>query len=162
MHRRILHALLPVLLLTPALAVAQSGSQEGRYVNLNDDAVVTVLPEGGELQQVDFRQATFSSDRGFPLDDILSDCSGVFVVDGAGDATHASGNCMGSDPDGDRIAWWWQMTDAGSQECPGMCGTFGLFGGHGKYEGLTGEGTWERDTVHPAGGFGSWQLDYSM
>lgn len=161
MHRRILHALLPVLLLTPALAVAQSGTQEGRYINLNDDVVVTERPDGGELHEMEFRQATFSSDGEFPLDEILSDCRGVFLISEAGEPTHASGNCMGSDLEGDRVAWSWQMTDMASQGCPGMCGTFSVYGGQGKYEGMTGEGTWERQTEHATGGFGTWQLEYS-
>lgn len=68
---------------------------------------------------------------------------------------------MGSDIEGDRIAWWWQMTEVATQECAGMCGTFGLYGGQGKYEGMTGEGIWERQTEHATGGFGIWLLDYS-
>lgn len=154
--------LLIVLSLIPTVAVAQSGTQEGRYVNLNDAVVVTEAAGGGEWQQVDFRQATLSSDGEHPLDEILSDCRGVFHFEEGEEPTHASGTCMGSDPEGDRIAWSWQMTEVATQGCPGMCGTFSLFGGHGKYEGLTGEGTWQRDTVHPTGGFGTWQLEYSM
>ena len=161
MPRRNLFPLLIVLSLIPAVAVAQSGTQEGRYANLNDAVVVTELPGGGELQEVDFRQVTFASDGESPLDEILSDCRGVFQMDAAGQPTHASGTCMGSSPEGDLIAWWWQMTEAATEGCSDMCGTFSLFGGHGKYAGMTGEGTWIRESIHPTGGFGTWQLEYS-
>jgi hypothetical protein len=159
-QQRILFTVLSLLMLAPSFAIAQDGGG-GRYATRNGTVTTTELADGGTMQMSHYTQVTFADDADNPLDGHMGDCAGLFMVDAAGTTTHASGSCISRDAEGDFISYWWQMTDGGTDECPDLCGVFSLYGGYGKYEGLTGRGRWQRLTTSANGGTGTWGIRYS-
>lgn len=161
MQHRILITLASLFLIAPAAAVAQSGEATGHYATRTTMSTSTELADGGMMQLSHWTQVTFADERGAPLDRLLSDCVGAFRVEADESVTHASGSCMGKDAEGNMLSWWWQMTESGTDSCPDMCGAFGLYGGYGSYEGMTGDGSWIRETNQAEGGTGTWRVAYS-
>ncbi len=67
-----------------------------------------------------------------------------------------------SDTQGDRMSFWWRQEEAGTESCPGACGSWGFFAGDGTYKGITGQGKWVQSALFPDGGSGTWEGTYSI
>jgi hypothetical protein len=159
MHERLLYVMLSLVLASPTVVLAQqSGEGGGRYATRDVSAETVELPDGRSVQTTHYSQATFADDPSNPLDNHLGDCVGQFILSADGTPSAASGSCYSRDGDGDGVSYWWRMDESGTASCPDVCGSFGVFAGYGKYEGLTGTGTWQRTTVFPDGGTGTWDL----
>lgn len=75
--------------------------------------------------------------------------SGEFKTDVV---THNNGDCVATDPDGDKAAMAWKCTT-----CPGT-GEFQWTGGTGKYTGIKGGGTFAQTDAGPVGGRAGWSV----
>ena len=64
--------------------------------------------------------------------------------------TRNGGDCVATDPDGDKVAMTWKCTT-----CPAS-GEFQWTGGTGKYAGIKGRGTFVQADAGPAGGSSGW------
>lgn len=73
--------------------------------------------------------------------------SGEFRVD---TVTRNNGDCVATDPDGDKVAMAWKCTT-----CPAT-GEFQWTGGTGKYAGIRGRGTFVQTDAGPAGSNAGW------
>ena len=73
--------------------------------------------------------------------------SGGFKKDAV---THNGGDCVATDPEGDKIAMAWKCTT-----CP-TAGDFQWTGGTGKYAGIKGRGTYTQVDAGPPGGKSGW------
>ncbi len=73
--------------------------------------------------------------------------SGEFRKDAV---THNSGDCVVTDADGDKVTMYWKCT-----ECPGK-GDLIITRGTGKYEGITGSGTYQQNGAGPGDSRSGW------
>lgn len=161
MNRNVAILVCALLLLASTVAVAGSGSGKGRYATYTVSDRTTELPGGGSVSISHYHQFVFADDPTHPLDDTNADCVGQFILSGD-EVVSASGVCYGNDAAGSGFSYWWRMDEGGTEECPDLCGSFGYFDGYGKYDGISGKGTWTRTTVTPQGGSGTWEGTYSI
>ncbi len=116
---------------------------------LSEDRVVTSAANS-LLSDVDDPNSPFSGQK--------AQCIGKAVSTEEGGAVTSGGACFGENAEGDGYWWWWQLTEAGTEECPIECGTWTIFLGVGKFEGVTGGGTWEATAQNADGtASGDWQ-----
>lgn len=64
--------------------------------------------------------------------------------------THNDGDCVATDPDGDKVTMVWKCTS-----CP-QAGEFQWTGGTGKYAGIKGKGAFTQIDAGPPGGNSGW------
>lgn len=64
--------------------------------------------------------------------------------------THNNGDCVATDPDGDKVTMAWKCTS-----CP-QAGDFQWTGGTGKYAGIKGKGTFTQSDAGPPGSNSGW------
>lgn len=162
MHRSIFWSLPVVLVLSPTLLFAQSGHSDGQWSSQNMGEEVTELEDGRTVVMSHSAQATLADDPNHPLADQRADCAGQFVLSAEGEFLSGNGTCFSRDADGDGVSYWWVVDSAGTEDCPDLCGSFTYYGGYGKYAGVTGSGTWERDALVGGMGMGTWSSSYSM
>jgi hypothetical protein len=153
-----------LLLLTgpTALSAQQSGTGEGRFGTRNFAAEATELPDGTTIEVGHYYQVTFADDPSHPMDDQTAECVGQFRLSADGNPLSASGICYSKDVDGDGISYWWRLEAGGTADCPNICGVFGYLDGFGKFEGITGEGTWRVTAPFEEGNLGVWESSYSI
>ena len=162
MRLRIPCFLVALLLLATMTAEAQmSGSSTGRYAThtLSDD--VQQMPDGSTVILTHYYQITFA-DGDHPIDNVSSSCVGKLKFAADGSPQWANGSCFNTNAEGDGSSFWWRMTEAGTANCSDICGEWGYFAGHGKFEGLAGTGTWQRTTLFSDGSTGTWQGSYTL
>ena len=135
---------LPFMIVVGALASplsAQSG--QGTYTTVSIASDTIPMPDGATHVLGHYRQVMLASSPTFPTHNTMGDCAGLIrIVDGKPAA--ASGSCFGQSMDGHGYTLWWQMTEAGTSACPDLCGNWGVYGGYGRFAGLSVMGTWKR------------------
>ena len=151
-----------LLLAGPAALFAQSGSGEGRYGTRTFASETTELPDGRTLTTNHFHQVTFADDPSHVMNDLIGDCVGQFLASPDGNPLGANGICFNKDINGDGVSWWWRQEASGTADCPHICGVFGFLDGSGKFDGITGEGTWQVTAPFDLGGVGAWQITYTI
>jgi len=122
---------------TVALAADNHGLFNPGATNVFD------LPNGGRVVQAVSSGFNIMGDTGDPLHMSNMDCNGTTESDAGGDTVQGGGFCTMADKDHDAIWLWWAIDADG--------GTWGVFAGTGKYEGATGDGTWEYGEQWPDG-----------
>lgn len=148
-----------LLLAAPAaLAAQQTMSGEGVYGTRNFAAETTELPDGRTLTVNRFHQVTFAADKSHALHDLAGECVGQLLASSDGSPLTGSGFCYQRNVEGDGVSWWWRQDSGGTADCPNICGTFGFVDGFGKFEGISGEGTWQVTAGFEDGGLGAWQM----
>lgn len=151
------------LSLPAATAVAQmSGSASGRYATHTLSNDVQEMPDGSSMVLSHYNQISFANDGEHPIDNVSLDCIGKLMVAADGSMTAGNGSCFGVDKDGHGTSFWWRMTEARTADCSDICGEWGYFAGDGKFEGIEGSGTWQRNTLFPDGSSGTWQGSYTI
>lgn len=101
------------------------------------------LPDGRTLERVVNRGICVGDDAQNPFDRTSQYCSGSQIVGTDGTVVSIGNICESIDADGD-VA---RRLDQGAP----TAGRWGTFGGSGKFEDLSGGGTWELETVLPDG-----------
>lgn len=144
----------------PGAFGADAGS--GRFANHNMSTQSSDLPGGGRIDVVHYHQVTFADQPGHPLDNTIADCVGLYRFSKDDAVESASGSCFGRDADGDGTSFWWRLEAQGTADCPTMCGVWGYYAGSGKFDGISGGGTWQQTTVFPDAGTGTWQGTHSL
>jgi len=136
---------LPLAFLLGGLAsplAAQAG--QGTFTTVTISATNTVLPDSAVQTLQHYRQISLANAPTFPLHNTKGDCVGLFrVVKGA--AVAGSGSCFVQAMDGHGYTLWWEMTAAATSACPDLCGNWGVYGGYGRFAGLSGGGAWTRN-----------------
>ncbi len=160
--RTVLIAAILVLGASFALSAGGSGAGKGTWANHNTMVDTVEVPGGGSIMVQHTKQFHHAEDPDHPLDSTAADCVGVFRLDATGVPTAASGTCFVSDAQGDRMSFWWRQEEAGTESCPGACGSWGFFAGDGTYKGITGQGKWVQSALFPDGGSGTWEGTYSI
>lgn len=155
MKLRILSFLfLGIVFLPNSLDAQSSGSHSSRYsvVNIAQDTIVT--PTGQMLLEQRYVISHFPDDPDSPFSNITGQCFGsvVFPDTNGERAIAAAGVCHMMDDEGSGYYQWWQWRDAGTPECPIRCGVYNDGNGYGKFEGLSGSGTWNLTALTPGPG----------
>ncbi len=101
------------------------------------------LPNGGRVVESADSGFSIMGDTSDPLHMSNTDCNGTTESDVDGNIVQGGGFCTLADKDHDAVWLWWAMDADG--------GTWGVFGGTGKYKGATGGGTWEVSEQWPDG-----------
>ena len=101
------------------------------------------LPNGGSVANFAVSGFNIMGDTSDPLHMSNISCNGTTEYDADGDTVQSGGFCTMADKDHDAIWLWWAIDADG--------GTWGVFAGTGKYEGATGDGTWEYGEQWPDG-----------
>lgn len=143
------------LLVLPLALGAQS--TEGSYTSVTLATDSMAMPDGSVQLINHFKQAVLADDQDFPLNNVMADCVAKIMMSGEGTPTSASGSCFTTAVDGHGYSMWWEMTEAGTEECPNMCGIWSTYGGYGRFAGLEAGGTWNQHTLFPEGSLGSWK-----
>ena len=142
----LIRRVLPLAFLVGGLAgplAAQAG--QGTFTTVTISADDTVLPDSTVQTLQHYRQITLANTPTFPLHNTKGDCVGQFRV-AKGAAVAGSGSCFVQAMDGQNgFTLWWEMTGAATTACPDLCGSWGVFGGYGRFAGLAGGGNWTRN-----------------
>jgi len=162
MKNCVLAFVIVMVAMVPAVFGQESGASSGRYATYTISADSTELPDGGRVDISHFRQIVFADQPGHPLDGTNADCVGMMLFAKGGAITSASGSCYVKDAAGNGASMWWRMDEAGTADCPAMCGSWGYFDGYGKFKGVSGSGTWKQTSLFPDGNMGTWKGSYSM
>jgi hypothetical protein len=143
------------ILAMPAVAVAQETT--GRYATHDGTSAVQEMPDGSRVQIDHYSQISFAADQSHPLDNKSADCMGRSHISAAGALLSGSGTCTSFDADGNTASFWWRIDKIDTPDCAGACGAWGYYAGTGKFSGITGSGTFHRDTMFPNGSSGTWK-----
>ena len=126
---------------TAGVAAQQSVTMSGQYstVRLSTDTVGA--PNGGAFVHFTYGLVSSGDDPGGLFSSNKGDCAGVYALSEAGVPVTGGGWCFVTDPEGDGWWQWWTMEQAGTPDCPIMCGKWGGYLGFGKFENVSVEGT---------------------
>jgi hypothetical protein len=124
-----------------APAVAQD--IEGQYITSAGVVDTTQLPDGQLLVSNQYPMFGLSENAEGLFDNVKSQCSSWSLSEAEMDAPSAlAGSCYGLDAEGDVYWFWWRAEEMGTDACPILCGTWSVYRGTGKYEGMGGKGMW--------------------
>lgn len=121
----------------------------GHYITTAAASDTTMLADGSSLVHGQYPQVVFTDSGTGLFGNAQNYCSSwMHRPAGATEdiAGPFAGNCFGLDQDGDVYWLWWRMDAAGTAACQLACGSWGMYYGTGKYEGMTGTGTWNMAT----------------
>ena len=142
-----------VLILCSSSALLAQDEIKGQYVTSAATADTMHLPDGRILTAGRYGQFVFTDDPSGIFNTAKGDCSSWQLTDPSmpDDPGTFAGHCFNLDADGDANWFWWRMEEAGTEDCPLYCGVWGVSEGTGKFEGMTGGGTWKAKTMFPDG-----------
>jgi hypothetical protein len=152
--------LIGAMLLTSS-AVAMASDTTGTYMTFNRSMSESALPGGGHTRLVHYYQAGTSDKADSPFAGRTSECVGRMIVSSAGKITDGSGFCFAQDAAGNGGSWTWKVTEAGTEKCPSVCGTFKWAEGYGNAKKVTASGAWKQTYVSKDGGIGTYALTYA-
>lgn len=131
------------LLFVTADAQAQEMSASGYAAYMQTGATTTALGEGRTRVDQTSDGYVMTDDPASPFHLMAQDCAGTNLIAADGTLERASGYCAARDADGDMYWFWYWNGPAGSE--------WGLIGGTGKFDGITGGGTSEAVAADPDG-----------
>lgn len=151
-----------LFLLTPIAMMAQQKTS-GTFATMPGHAEEMELPNSQVLRQAAYRMVAFADDPASPMHNISSHCTSATVVTGDGGPVSNTGYCFNMDAAGNGYSMWWQETEASTETCPARCGRFGVYGGYGKFDGMSGMGTWRIEAeLADRTAMGTWELSHDM
>jgi hypothetical protein len=152
MSGKIFGGTIAILCLIAGAAIAGEGADAGStaFVPLTSEQVA--LPNGQTMQRIEASGINMTKDAESPLNGSGITCEGVFIAGPDGTAQGGGGSCHLVTADGDVAFAWWKQTSEGS-------GVWGLMGGTGSFEGITGKGNYAGRPPLPNG---SWINDWDI
>ena len=142
-------------------AGAFAGDTSGTFMTFNRSMSESALPDGGHARLLHYYQAGTSEKADSPFAGKTSECVGRMIVSSAGKVTAGNGFCFAQDAAGNGGSWTWNVTEAGTQKCPGVCGTFKWAEGYGNAKRVTASGVWKQTYAGRDGGIGTYTLTYT-
>ena len=163
MTHRFTLALVILCLIAPMTVLAQK-KESGRYTTIRESNETIELPDGRTFEQGRFTMISFADEPGSLFANLRGDCTGNTVFSKEGEPIAASGYCFQFDAESDGHWFWYRMEEAGTPQCPGMCGIFEIYDSYGKFQDCgKAIGTWRVFTRFPDGtALGMWELTYEM
>lgn len=142
-------------------AGAFAGDTSGTFMTFNRFMSESALPDGGHARLLHYYQAGTSEKADSPFAGKTSECVGRMIVSSAGKVIAGNGFCFAQDAAGNGGSWTWNVTEAGTQKCPGVCGTFKWAEGYGNAKRVTAGGVWKQTYAGKDGGVGTYTLTYT-
>jgi len=142
-------------------AGAFAGDTSGTFMTFNRSMSESALPDGGHARLLHYYQAGTSEKADSPFAGRTSECVGRMIVSSAGKVIAGNGFCFAQDAAGNGGSWTWNVTEAGTQKCPGVCGTFKWAEGYGNAKRVTASGVWKQTYAGKDGGIGTYTLTYT-
>jgi hypothetical protein len=118
-----------------ATSQAEKMTGSGHNANQNVSTQVTKLPDGRSLMAIHDASIIMGNNQGNPFHLTTLDCYSTYIAAADGNSGNGNGYCHGVDKDGD--VWW--ITFGG--DFGG--GTWAFTGGTGKFDGISGGGTFK-------------------
>jgi hypothetical protein len=164
MSKRVLMVFAVVVVVgSVTIDAGDSGMGSGHFTNHFEDVTVSEMPDGSGVQLIHYSNISIADDPGHPSANTAGECVGALRMSAAGVVTSGSGSCFVMAADGDGFSYWWEVEQAGTADCPALCGNWGYFGAYGRFEGLEGDGTWKVTAQFgESGSMGTWTNTYSM
>jgi hypothetical protein len=141
-------------------AGAFAGDTAGTYMTFNRSVSDSTLPDGSHARVMHYYHAGTSEKADSPFAGKTSECIGRMIVSSAGKVLSGSGSCFAQDAAGNGGLWTWKVTEAGTDTCPSMCGTFKWVEGYGSTSNATASGAWRQTHVSKDGGIGTYTVTY--
>ena len=129
------------LAVTTGVLAQQSVTISGPYSTVRISTDTVSAPNGGALVHFTYGLVMAGDDPGGLFNENKGDCAGTFVLSEDGTPVAGGGWCFVTDMDGDGWWQWWKLDEAGTPDCPIMCGTWGSYNGVGKFEDVSVTGT---------------------
>lgn len=164
MLKRVVTAWIALIAVGSLTALAgDSSSGSGHFTNHISNVQVTEMPDGSMVQMMHYSNMSLADDPKHPSFNTANECVGELRINAAGVVSSGAGSCFAKAVDGHGFSYWWQVEKAGTADCPNLCGTWGYFGGYGRFEGLQGQGSWKvTASFEGTGDIGTWTNTYSM
>ena len=136
-------------------AKAEEFSGKGTVTYVPVDSETIELPDSSLLRRAHMKGVILADDTKVPFHLATQDCAGSETLSPEGVAEAGRGYCDTVDADGD-VWWMWWDNDP-------KPGAWGILGGTGKYEGMTGGGTTKALSQHSDGRLVlSWEGKWKM
>lgn len=149
-----------IVLLTLS-AAAFAGDTAGTYMTFNRSMSESKLPDGSRARLMHYYHAGTSEKADSPFAGKTSECVGRMIVSSAGKVVSGSGYCFAQDAAGNGGSWTWTVTEAGTEKCPSVCGTFKWADGFGSTKNVSASGTWRQTHSSSDGGIGVYAVTYT-
>ena len=138
---------------SPTIAAEYKASGTVTYVPVS--TAVRQIAGGRSVVKSHIKGVILANDTASPIHLSAQDCDGTTILAADGKQIAASGSCHAVDADGDVWTLWYHNSAAGNN--------WGVIGGVGKYDGMTGGGTTTPLANLPDGRFviswdGAWQM----
>lgn len=143
-----------ILCLVAGAAFAGEGKDQGTTAFVPGSGAEMALPNGQMMQRIEASGINMTDDGDSPLNGCSITCEGIFIADSAGKNQAGGGSCHLTNASGDvALAWWKRTSEAG--------GVWGVMGGTGVFEGMTGKGHYTSRPPLPNGSWvNEWDLDW--
>ena len=142
-------------------AGASAGEAAGTYMTFVRSASETQLPDGNRARLMHYYHAGTSDRADSPFAGQTSECVGRMIVSSAGKVVSGHGFCFAQDAAGNGGSWTWKVSEAGTEKCPQVCGTFKWEEGFGKARNATASGAWRQTLASRDGGVGTYTVTYT-
>ena len=142
-------------------AGAFAGETAGTYMTFVRSVTESQLPDGNRARVMHYYHAGTSEKADSPFAGRTSECVGRMIVSSAGTVVSGSGFCFAQDAAGNGGSWTWKVTEARTQKCPEVCGTFKWAESFGNTKVGTASGAWQQTYAGSAGGVGTYTLTYT-
>ena len=142
-------------------AGAFAGDAAGTYMTFNRSTSEVPLADGTHARVTHYYQAGTSDKADNPFAGKPSECIGRMIMSGAGKVLTGSGFCFAQDAKGNGGSWTWKVSEAGTEKCPGVCGTFSWAEGFGNARNAKASGTWRQTQANKEGGIGTYTVTYT-
>jgi hypothetical protein len=154
MNRPIIGTTVTILCLIAVPALAGEGMDTGTTAFVPGTSQQMALPNGHVMQHIQASGINMAENGDSPLNGCSITCEGVNIADADGDDQAGAGSCHLVNANGDvALAWWKRTSDAG--------GVWGLMGGTGVFEGITGKGTYASRAPLPNGSWiNEWDISW--
>lgn len=149
------------LALLAASTGAFAGDTAGTYMTFVRSVSESQLPDGNRARVMHYYHAGTSDKADSPFAGKTSECIGRMIVSSAGNVVAGSGFCFAQDVTGNGGSWTWKVTEAGTDKCPGVCGTFAWVEGYGNTGSAKASGAWRQTHASKDGGIGTYTVTYT-
>lgn len=153
---------LAFLFFLPTSARAQeTGTYSGEYSTIQTATDTVRAPDGSMTLKFTYQLTQIADDPESPFAHMIGSCWGTAVLEDEETPVGAGGACHLTDGQGNGYWQWWHQEESGTEGCPFRCGSYGDYGGYGRFEGYSAQGRWNMIALFPAGGgFGEAQATY--
>lgn len=140
---------------------ALAADTTGTYMTFARSATDSTLADGTHARLVHYYHAGTSEKADSPFANKTSECVARMILSNAGKVVAGTGFCFAQDAAGNGGSWTWKFTEAGTDKCPMVCGTFKWVEGYGNTSKVTASGTFRQTYAGKDGGIGTYTVTFT-